>query len=98
MTTELDPDDAVGNVTGDRARRELDELRGENERLNRICNEQVASIDAMELEMRRMYRERDKLVRVLKGMVDYSECNDPGNPWLNGARAVLSDEREVNGE
>ena len=63
MSMYLDLDDAVANVTGDVARRELDELRGE----------------------------RDELVRVLKGMVEYSECNDPGNPWLNGARAVLSD-------
>ena len=61
MAHELDLDDAVANVTGDLARRELDELR----------------------------RERDEIITVLKGMVEYSECNDPGNPWLNRARAVL---------
>ena len=71
MATELDLDDAVGNVTGDLARRELDKL----------------------------LRERDETIRVLKGMVEYSECNDPGNPWLNEARAVLRDrDADIGGE
>lgn len=67
----LDLDDAVANVSGDVARRELEELRAE----------------------------RDDLARSLSGMVEYAECNDPGNPHLDRARVALSMvDREVRSE
>ena len=27
---------------------------------------------------------------VMRGMVEYAECNDPGNPYLDQAKALLS--------
>ena len=98
MAHELDLDDAVANVSGDRARRELEELRAERDalagklkqrdseleravsmekefkrrlkyiteteqhgamaseprRLERICNEQLSSIDALDRECHRL--------------------------------------------
>jgi hypothetical protein len=26
----------------------------------------------------------------MRGMVEYAECNDPGNPYLDQAKALLS--------
>lgn len=54
MAHELDLDDAVANVSGDVARRELEELRAELTRLDRICNEQITSIDALDRECHRL--------------------------------------------
>ena len=27
---------------------------------------------------------------VMRGMIEYAECNDPGNPYLDQAKALLS--------
>ena len=114
MAHELDLDDAVANVSGDRARRELEELRAERDalagklkqrdseleravsmekefkrrlkyiteteqhgamaseprRLERICNEQVSSIDALD-------RECHRLKGLLGAVLDENHC--PGH-------------------
>ena len=31
---------------------------------------------------------------VMRGMVEYAECNDPGNPYLDQAKALLSAGKE----
>jgi hypothetical protein len=33
---------------------------------------------------------------VMRGMVEYAECNDPGNPYLDQAKALLSAGKENN--
>ena len=35
---------------------------------------------------------------VMRGMVEYAECNDPGNPYLSQAQALLSAGKENNNE
>ena len=35
---------------------------------------------------------------VMRGMVEYAECNDPGNPYLDQAKALLSAGKENNHE
>jgi hypothetical protein len=32
---------------------------------------------------------------VMRGMVEYAECNDPGNPYLDQAQALLSAGKET---
>jgi hypothetical protein len=34
----------------------------------------------------------------MRGMVEYAECNDPGNPYLSQAQALLSAGKENNNE
>jgi hypothetical protein len=33
---------------------------------------------------------------VMRGMIEYAECNDPGNPYLPQAQALLSAGKENN--
>ena len=34
-----------------------------------------------------------QFMHVLRGLVEYAECNDPGNPWIGEAKIILEQEQ-----
>lgn len=37
----------------------------------------------------------DNIIRVIAGLVDYAECNDPFNPWIQPALKILDQQDQA---